>query len=715
MVTSSFKKRKLRLILSLGFSYILKTLLSISLGIITAQFQLFDNFSPFMIILLSVAGKTGLIPSFCYLGSAIGLLTAPFSYSAFKYITALSMLYVLHVIRGRKTREDIHFWGVWSGIICLTSGILFMLPTRLDLFNVLLLITESALICCCDYFILYSAKAIRKNRRLSGQEMVALMISIIVVLVFLKDFTIASLNIAHISSITLLLLGIHFLKFNRLILFSTIIGMIVSVMNQNGEELFLGFTFGAIFAAIILHFNNRLVSVSFTIPYYFILFLYGNFPWNYQLFIEPMAATAIVGILPKKRIKQFLCNYIEVRDEMTFLSTKEPSNTIEQCKNGCKKYCNKTLRCYKKNIETINSLIQKADNSEQIAGEITEFCCHPAEMEQNILSIIEKKQIACEMEMIDELHKVALKFENKSNHKEKTLKIHYNEEKSLKSELKNAGVPVKDISITSNSNHNKKIYLIIDAEEQQNLIPIIKKAALPYLSSPYCIQAITNNNDTSIEIKETARYKAECAALSLSKSSEKASGDTAVCFSTDQNNFFLIISDGMGSGKNAELASNSTVEAIKNILKAGFSTPNAIAVFQSLQGIYCPGYFSTIDLCHINFQEETASFYKIGASNSYHIQDKCTQTIQGGGLPLGICEQEACDAIVTNIQPGDYIVMSSDGASQLEENIPTIKKNQNAKHVAEQLIRAVISDAKQAKDDVTVLVCRIDQNTPSAS
>ena len=62
MVTSSFKKRKLRLILSLGFSYILKTLLSISLGIITAQFQLFDNFSPFMIILLSVAGKTGLIP-----------------------------------------------------------------------------------------------------------------------------------------------------------------------------------------------------------------------------------------------------------------------------------------------------------------------------------------------------------------------------------------------------------------------------------------------------------------------------------------------------------------------------------------------------------------------------------------------------------------------------------------------------------------------------
>ena len=719
MMISSHEKNKVRLVLSLGFSYIFKTVLSFSLGIIVAQFQIFDNFSPFMLMLLATSGKIGLIPSICYLGSAIGLLTLPFSSSTFKYITALSMLYILYMIGGKKSKTSTHLLGVWSGIICFTSGILFMLPNQINLFNILLLVSESALICCCNYFIFYSAKAFRKNSRLSGQEIIATMVSLILILVILKNYSIAGLNVAHVVAFILLLMGIHFLKFNHLILFSTIIGMIIGIMNRNGEEIFLGVIFGSVLAAIILRFTNRLIPVSFTLPYFFILFLYGNFPWNYHLFFEPIVSVTATALLPKKKIKSFLGNYIDVRNEFSFLSNyKQTESIIDQCKNGCKRYCSRSRRCYKKNQEQIKDLLINEEKKENIDGDTIKFCIHPNEMLKNVSQIIKQKNITKEKELIDELRSVTKKFETGTLGSDETFKIYYDEEKTITSALISSGFSVKEISITSSSIKNKTILLICDKISCQNPKEAFQNIVSPYFSSPYSIEMIKNNKQITLEAKEYAPYRAECSALSLLKSGETSSGDTACCFSTDTNNFFLLLSDGMGSGKNAELASKSTIDALHNILKSGFSTSGALSIFEAIRELYCPGYFATIDLCHVNFEKNTATFYKIGAYNSYHVNKQTVRVIQGGGLPIGLTKQEPYTPIDITIQHNDFIIMSSDGASFPEDKIicsSIEKENNSAKHIAENLIRAVSSQNISINDDITILVCKIIKNTPSAN
>ena len=136
-----------------AFFYILRIVLSAGLGFLTAQCTLFENFSPFSIILLSTGCTVGLIPTFCYLGSAIGHLFAAFNLSTFKYITALTMIYIIYMVFQRSLKVVQRDTAVLTACCCFTSGFLFLLAGQLTLFNVLILVGESLLICCCIYFI----------------------------------------------------------------------------------------------------------------------------------------------------------------------------------------------------------------------------------------------------------------------------------------------------------------------------------------------------------------------------------------------------------------------------------------------------------------------------------------------------------------------------------------------------------------------------------
>ena len=58
----------------------------------------------------------------------------------------------------------------------------------------------------------------------------------------------------------------------------------------------------------------------------------------------------------------------------------------------------------------------------------------------------------------------------------------------------------------------------------------------------------------------------ETASSSLKKESEEMNGDSAVCFTNREDRFYSLISDGMGSGREAAMTSRVTCSFLEKML-----------------------------------------------------------------------------------------------------------------------------------------------------
>lgn len=704
-----------------GFYYVMRATLSIGAGFLTAKCALFDNFSPFAMILLSVSPNIGLFPTFCYLGSAFGFLTGAFNLSVFKYITALTMIYVVYMVFRKSMHIVKNDTGVLSAACCFTSGFLFLLVGQLSLFNVLILIGESVLVCCCIYFISYAVKAFRQCCYLSSREMIAAAITMILILVALHNVYFFQMSIARIVAMILLLLAVNCLKTSHTAVLGSCLGIILAAVANGGEAVFTGMIVGTLVACVFSAFSDRFAMTAFVIVYYAVLFFFGKFPWNYWYFSEPLVAYAFVFILPKAKLRGFLSSYIAVKDPKGKKSDAPKSKElIEACRKECQAICPKATICYEKNApelsEALEALTTQFCQTEELGNieSAIPFCIKPRAMAE----IIERRLVYSHSEafedMIEQLDHLSRKIERKMDSSIRSVRFLTDDEETIKKALEKRRITVKDINFILDEHGCRKCDIQFTVHGDLLYEKIIKETVAAHFPDGFTVKINEAEGDYAAHIKESCRFTISCAALCKTKNGEQISGDTALGFSADKNLYYLLLADGMGSGKEAGVQSEMLIDTLRRLITGGLSVPNALNIYRSASRFRQDHTFATIDSCAIDLNKGTASFYKAGAYDSFHIHDDQLTVVRGGGMPLGLSENDRLRHAGVKVADGDFLILASDGLSALNEQLGPVlleSRSPDVRTFAQKILYRLAESVDGANDDVTVMVCKFHKVT----
>lgn len=202
---------------------------------------------------------------------------------------------------------------------------------------------------------------------------------------------------------------------------------------------------------------------------------------------------------------------------------------------------------------------------------------------------------------------------------------------------------------------------------------------------------------------------------------EEFCGDTAGIFFDGEGLLYGLISDGMGSGREAAQTSGIAGLFLRKLLETGCPGESALntlnGFLRSRGGGSLHECSATVDLLALDLMEGEAQFYKSGAAPTYVFRDGGLFKLRSRTVPLGILRETDVRRIRLGISPGDVIVMVSDGVTQLREECPWLfdlvrgqMGGKDREINPDRLADLIVKYAKEegSTDDLSVLVLRIE-------
>lgn len=253
----------------------------------------------------------------------------------------------------------------------------------------------------------------------------------------------------------------------------------------------------------------------------------------------------------------------------------------------------------------------------------------------------------------------------------------------------------------------------------KNVIPVISDLIkLPLSLTDDGCKIDPSNNECTFIIEETPKYNILSYAAFTPKDGEKYSGDT-FSFGKNKNGLYVTaISDGMGSGPEAGVESNITVNLIEKFMEQGFDEATSLNTINSIMGMKFneDEKFTTLDMNAIDLYTGDVSFIKVGGVVSFIKRGNEVEVIESSELPFGILDSIDVKKIKRKIKHGDIIVTITDGILDVDKNnagnYKWVKEYlENSKTNPEYLSRDILEKAKQLSngkifDDMTVVVSK---------
>lgn len=228
------------------------------------------------------------------------------------------------------------------------------------------------------------------------------------------------------------------------------------------------------------------------------------------------------------------------------------------------------------------------------------------------------------------------------------------------------------------------------------------------------------DNNCTINFEEAPRLHIGTHARRVCKDGESYSGDSYNFGKLTDGTYMTIISDGMGSGPQAEQESNAAVELIEKFAHTGFNKITAINTVNSIMSLKFSAdeKFSTVDLSSIDLYSGEAEFMKVGAVASFIKSGNKVEVIKSKTLPMGVLDKVDIDIVKKKVKNGDIVVMLTDGildysneaAGRVDWVVDYLQKTScsNPKDLADEIIEKAkeLSEGK-VKDDMTVVVSKV--------
>ena len=210
-------------------------------------------------------------------------------------------------------------------------------------------------------------------------------------------------------------------------------------------------------------------------------------------------------------------------------------------------------------------------------------------------------------------------------------------------------------------------------------------------------------------------------AAARQKGGEMVSGDAGGLLRTPEGLLYVMLCDGMGSGPAASRESKLAVRLLEQFLRAGVQADTALRTLNAALALRCEeeGGFTTVDLLELDLFTGAAALYKYGAAPTYLRRGSSVSRITGAALPAGLTDGERTAPDLTRLQlePGDLVVLVSDGVAEARDDqwlrdALAAFDGARPKDLARTLAEAQTGPDGPA-DDRTALVLRLDRRSAS--
>ena len=259
-------------------------------------------------------------------------------------------------------------------------------------------------------------------------------------------------------------------------------------------------------------------------------------------------------------------------------------------------------------------------------------------------------------------------------------------------------------------------HLIISCEDENGtkisspaLREDIEKALGTSLASP---EYYKKGKMVLMECGSASKLSAECAITSRAGIREAISGDTARAFESKNGRFYTLISDGMGSGREAKETSELVADFLVGALEHSHAAEPILGILNNILRRRNTECSATVDMFSIDLISGTATFIKSGAAPSYIKRGSSLFRISSKTAPIGTVKTIDAERIKADVEDGDYVIMLSDGVSQNVEDTPWLPlllskpALDDLGDYAEMILRGAFENGA-ISDDMTVAVTKI--------
>lgn len=252
----------------------------------------------------------------------------------------------------------------------------------------------------------------------------------------------------------------------------------------------------------------------------------------------------------------------------------------------------------------------------------------------------------------------------------------------------------------------------------KNYLSAVEKAIRKPMRMSKEAKNILTQEPVFISLYEDTKYYGLQGIATEKKTGSFINGDSFSFFALDDGNYHICLSDGMGSGVQANQESEMVVDLLQKFIEAGFRKEIAIKLMNSamvLQGE--ENRFSTLDYAMIDLYNGGLELIKIGGAATFIKRGQEVEIICDETLPAGADIHMEVESVKKKMDSGDFLVMVTDGVIEylhvrnpketLADIIRTVKTD-NAGVLAEKILEQVlVRTGGHAMDDMTVLVTGI--------
>jgi stage II sporulation protein E len=554
-------------------------------------------------------------------------------------------------------------------------------------------------------------------------------------------------------------------------------GVVVGVCSTNLPMFISVYGFSGLVAGVFKETGKIFTGLSYIIAFY-IVNIYSSNNAQFKL-IEVLIAVTVFLIIPSKlynrleleldfekkhehisenyveKIKEILVNRLDsFSDVLTNMSTilgnlaendklvmkSKSSALIENLADRVCSNCNMNAMCWRReNFYTYNAfgeLIQGfQENNNKIPHEIERKCVKRTVLVKNTEEIVNnfmisemyRKRLSEGRELLaSQFNNMAVSVSEIIEDFNANIKVDLDAENNIRRIFDKNSIKYGDIFCLINKNGRLVVKLKMKACGGRHTCV---KELLPYIDEALhrnmCIADDSCNidimdNSCTVTYEETPKYHVGSYARRLCKDEEKYSGDSFSFSKLSDGSYMTILSDGMGSGPQAEQESNAAVELIEKFAHTGFNKITAINTVNSIMTLKFSAdeKFSTVDLSSIDLYTGETEFMKVGAVASFIKSGNNVEVINSKTLPMGVLDKVDIDIINKKVKNGDIVVMLTDGALDYNKEsagkvdwIVDFLKNtscSNPKELVDDIVeKAMELSAGKAKDDITVVVSKV--------
>ncbi len=281
-------------------------------------------------------------------------------------------------------------------------------------------------------------------------------------------------------------------------------------------------------------------------------------------------------------------------------------------------------------------------------------------------------------------------------------------------------IDVYDIDITKQKNGKTQVNLYIKQDEslldQANKFQKVEEVLGKVFGEKMVLQ---NQKEDLQTYWSEDKFKITVAQAGQKMQDSEISGDSMLRLKMEDGKLLLALSDGMGSGKEANKTSSAVIKMIKRLMSAGFEKEAGAELINTSISMKAKNEtFASLDISIFDLYTGTLEVLKNYACPTYIKRGKEVKLIHAISLPTGILSNIDSVVFDTDLKKGDIVVMCTDGI--LEANKEAVNKEEafkeflqemqtdNVKKMADIILQEAIDyDYGLPKDDMTVIVAKL--------